>query len=144
MNLRPAQREELDINITPLIDVVFLLLIFFMISTSFVKESEVELTLPQAAEELRDEPLDRIEIAVDKHGRYFINGTALPDDRLATLRQALDAASKAFDGEPTLIISADEAATHQSVIDVMDVARQLGLYRVTFPTRIRDEAGGAD
>ena len=65
MNFRPGQEQEVDVNLTPLIDVVFLLLIFFMVSTTFIRESEIDLTLPEASEELRDAPLDKIEIAVD-------------------------------------------------------------------------------
>jgi biopolymer transport protein ExbD len=114
MNLRSVRDEGIDINLTPLIDVVFLLLIFFMVSTTFVHESEIELTLPEASEEIRQEAVDKIEIAIDNQG-------ARP--------QGVD---------PIVIISADAQASHQMVISVMDAARQLGLYRVTFPTKVPD------
>lgn len=138
MNFKPRQEQDLDVNLTPLIDVVFLLLIFFMVSTTFVRESEIDLTLPEASEEQRDLPLDKIEIAVDKNGQYFVNGKALVNSQLDTMKAALRELATS-DGEPLVIISADAQANHQSVITVMDAARQVGLVRITFPTKIRDE-----
>ena len=137
MNFRPRREEEVDVNLTPLIDVVFLLLIFFMVSTTFIRESEIELTLPEASEQVRENPLDKIEIAIDAHGRYFVNGNALINTQLATIRQALNDVRPA-DVEPVVIISADANATHQAVVTVMDAARQVGMTRITFPTNIRD------
>ena len=138
MNFNPRHEQEVDVNITPLIDVVFLLLIFFMVSTTFVRESEIDLTLPEASAELRDEPIDKIEIAVDKKGQYFVNGKALINSQLETMKAALRE-HNTTDGDPLVIISADAEASHQSVITVMDAARQVGLVRVTFPTQIRPE-----
>ena len=140
MNFRPPRNRDIDINITPLIDVVFLLLIFFMVSTTFVKQSEIDLTLPEASAELRDDPIDKIEIAITRKGDIFVNDQALVNSQLATVRQALKAARPDGGAEPVVIISADAEATHQIVIDVMDAARQAGLYRITFPTRLRDAA----
>ena len=136
MNFRPAKEPDIDINLTPLIDVVFLLLIFFMVSTTFIKESKIDLTLPEASQELRDEPLDKIEVAIDRNGDIYVNDQALVNSQLATIRHAL-ADVDTSDGEPVLIINADAAASHQAVVDVMDAARQVGLLRITFPTRIR-------
>lgn len=141
MNFKPGQEQEVDVNITPLIDVVFLLLIFFMVSTTFVRESEIDLTLPEASEELRDEPVDKIDIAVDKNGQYFVNGKALINSQLATMKAALRK-EITTDGDPLVIISADAEANHQAVITVMDAARQVGLVRITFPTKIREEEQG--
>ena len=138
MNFRPRQEPEIEVNLTPLIDVVFLLLIFFMVSTTFVRESEIDLTLPEASAEVRDEPIDKIDIAVDKEGQYFVNGKALVNNQLETLKRAL-AEIKTTDGDPLVVINADADASHQSVITVMDAARQTGLIRITFPTRIREE-----
>lgn len=138
MNFRPRREEEVDVNLTPLIDVVFLLLIFFMVSTTFIRESEIELTLPEASAEAREEAVDKIEIAIDKDGRFFVNGNALINTQLATIRQALNEA-KSDGGDPIVIISADAAATHQSVVTVMDAARLVGLTRITFPTKIHEE-----
>lgn len=138
MNFRPRREEEVDVNLTPLIDVVFLLLIFFMVSTTFIRESEIELTLPEASAEARNQPDDKIDIAIDRNGRFFVNGNALINTQLTTIRQALNDA-KPDDGDPIVIISADAAATHQSVVTVMDAARQAGLTRITFPTKIHEE-----
>lgn len=138
MNFGPRREEEVEVNLTPLIDVVFLLLIFFMVSTTFVRESEIELTLPEASEEVRENPLDTIDVAIDAGGRYFVNGNALINTQLATIRQALNEARPA-DAEPVVIISADANASHQAVVTVMDAARQVGLTRITFPTRLREE-----
>ena len=138
MNFRPQREEEVDVNLTPLIDVVFLLLIFFMVSTSFIRESEIELTLPEASAEVREDPIDVIEVAIDAKGRFFVNGNALINTQLDTVRQALNDVRPA-DAEPVVIISADAAATHQTVITVMDAARQVGLNRITFPTKISED-----
>ena len=73
MKFRSTRRPVVDVNLTPLIDVVFLLLIFFMVSTTFVKESQIDLTLPQASAEVRDDPIERVEIAVSQDGTIYIN-----------------------------------------------------------------------
>ena len=138
MNFRPRGEEEVDVNLTPLIDVVFLLLIFFMVSTTFVRESEIELTLPEASAEVRENPADVIDIAIDGSGRFFVNGNALINTQLETVKRALSAVRPA-DAEPVVIISADAKASHQSVVTVMDAARQVGLTRITFPTINRDQ-----
>ena len=131
MNLRPKRQEEPDLNITPLIDVVFLLLIFFMVSTTFDRELELKIQLPEASGETKQVEQKNIEITVDAQGRYFINKQQVVNTQLETLKAAL----KKTAGDQTdvpLIISADGQAPHQSVIRVMDVARQLGLVQITF------------
>lgn len=138
MNFRPRGEEEVDVNLTPLIDVVFLLLIFFMVSTTFVRESEIELTLPEASADVRENPVDVIDVAIDGSGRFFVNGNALINTQLETVKQALSDVRPA-DVEPVVIISADAKASHQSVVTVMDAARQIGLTRITFPTINRDQ-----
>lgn len=136
MNFRAPRGEDFELNVTPLIDVVLVLLIFYMVSTTFVSESKMELTLPQASKEVPSEPADKIDIAIDHQGNVFVNNQALLNTQLNTLRRALSAAHKGA-GEPVVIISADAAASYQAVIDVMDAARQAGLYKITFPTRVR-------
>ena len=138
MNFRPTNEQDVDINLTPLIDVVFLLLIFFMVSTTFIKESEIDLTLPQASEELREDPLDKIEVSIDREGNVFVNEMALINSKLITIRQAL-LDVRTDDGDPVVIIRADAQTSHQTVVDVMDAARQSNLYRITFPTRLREQ-----
>jgi biopolymer transport protein ExbD len=142
VNFKPRRSRdvETDINITSLVDVVFLLLIFFMVSTTFVKKSEIDLTLPQASAELRDDPVDTIAIAITRGGDVFVNDRALVNAQVATIRQALQDVAPAAGTEPVVVISADAGTPYQVVVDVMDAARQIGLYRITFPTRVRAEA----
>lgn len=139
MNFRSGRKpDEPDVNILPLIDVVFLLLIFFMVTTTFERESEISITLPEASREEIKPELDVIEIAIDKDGRVFINERELPDAQLDTIRNALSAHVDDADRLP-VIINADAEATHQSVIRVMDAARQVGLRQITFATRLLPE-----
>ena len=134
MNLRPQRHDDVDLNITPLIDVVFLLLIFFMVSTTFEKESEINITLPEASEEYTESQFDKVEISIDAEGRLFVNEQALVNSQLDTIREAIRSAL--FDLEdPQIIISADAKATHQLVVRVMDAARQLDLVKITFATQ---------
>ena len=139
MNLKPNRNEELDVNITPLIDVVFLLLIFFMVSTTFERESEIDVTLPEAT---IDAPLaanDIIEITINSQGIYYINGKRVVNTQLETLKQAL---LKVADGreDPPIVISADANSSHQSVVTVMDAARQLGFIHLSFATAQIEES----
>lgn len=133
MNFRPRQREDIEVNVTSLIDVVLLLLIFFMVSTRFVEESKIELVLPSASSHPVDSEPDAIEIVIDSRGQCFVNGKALVNSRQETLVQALtDAKGRARD--PMVVISADRSTDFQRAVDAMDAARKVGLFRVTFPT----------
>ncbi|MDZ7737027.1 MAG: biopolymer transporter ExbD [Gammaproteobacteria bacterium] len=137
MNFRSRRTEDPDLNILPLIDVVFLLLIFFMVTTTFERESEISITLPEASREQVKSQDESIEISIDKQGRVFVNEQALANSQQSTIREALDAATSAIDNEsPAVIINADAETAHQTVIKVMDAARQLGLRKVTFATRV--------
>ncbi len=134
MNLRPHRKEDPDLNLTPLIDVVFLLLIFFMVSTTFDREAELKIQLPEAAGEQRQEPTDPVEITIDAQGRYFVNRQEVLNRKLDTLKQAIDKAVAGRE-EPPLVISADRQTPHESVIRAMDAASQLGLVHITFVTK---------
>ena len=131
-------REELSINITPLIDVVFLLLIFFMITTTFNRENRLQLTLPKTQIELMKIQPAQIEIVVAKDGKYTVNGRGLLDRRTETLRQVLELESQGDLNIPVLLI-ADAEATHQSVITVMDVVGQSGYFRLNIATQRPEE-----
>ncbi len=136
MNFKTRRQDDIEVNITSLIDVVLLLLIFFMVSTRFVDESKIDLQLPSASEHpVASEP-DAIEIVIDKRGQFFINGKALVNGQIATLQQALQEI-KAQTKDPMVIISADRETAFQAAVDAMDAARAVGLYRVTFPTARR-------
>ncbi|MCH8080134.1 MAG: biopolymer transporter ExbD [Proteobacteria bacterium] len=138
MNFQPKPREELELDITPLIDVVFLLLIFFMVSTTFEHDSELNITLPKASKEIAQAKPDAINVAIDGQSRIFINEKELLNSQISTIKKALyDIASDL--GDAPLIISADEETPYQVVIRTMDAARQLGLVRITFATRIDED-----
>ncbi len=135
MNLRPKPQEPADINLTPLIDVVFLLLIFFMVSTTFNRDSELSIELPSASAQAQPRQPESIEVAIDAQGRFYVNGRQLLNTQSKTLRQALRTA--AGDNEsPPVIISADAKTPHQAVVQIMDAARELGFVRLTFATRL--------
>jgi biopolymer transport protein ExbD len=132
VNLRSRRRQNLDINLTPLIDVVFLLLIFFMVSTTFEKETRIEVELPQA-ETVTDkpEPEDSLEILIDPSGRYFVNDREVLSTEPATLKGAVTEAVAGRIDLPVMI-KADGQAPYQSVITAMDVLTQIGLTRMSF------------
>ncbi|AKE52066.1 ExbD/TolR family protein [Kangiella geojedonensis] len=127
------KKEDVQINLTPLIDVVFLLLIFFMVSTSFKKETKVSLTLPEANGEALESPSDSIEVTVSKTGEVFVNGNGLVNRDVGTIKEALKQSST--DHQTPVIISADAAAPYQAVITVMDAAGQAGFNNLTLPTQ---------
>ena len=139
MNLRPVPREPTDINLTPLIDVVFLLLIFFMVSTTFDRDSELSIELPAAAAEVQKRRPDAIEVAIDVQGRFYVNGRPLLNTQSKSLRQALRNAAGESESPP-IIISADAKTPHQAVVQIMDAARELGFVRLTFATRLVPES----
>ncbi|GAB4357493.1 MAG: biopolymer transporter ExbD [Gammaproteobacteria bacterium] len=134
MNLRPPRREDPDLNMTPLIDVVFLLLIFFMVSTTFDRETELKIQLPEAAGEERQEAKAPIEIVIDAQGRYFVNRQEVLNKKLETLKTALSKVA-GDRKDPPLVISADRMTPHEAVIRAMDAASQLGLVHITFVTK---------
>ncbi len=134
MNLHPSRREAPDINLTPLIDVVFLLLIFFMVSTTFRKESDLRVDLPEASQQqpIEDQQTP-LEVMVDAVGGYRVNGRPLLNNQPDTLKRALTAAA-ASDREQTFIIRADANTPHQAVVTVMDIAGQMGFRRLAIAT----------
>lgn len=139
MNLRPHHRsEEPDINLTPLIDVVFLLLIFFMVSTTFNKQSELSIELPEASGEPREIETTPVEISIGRDGQYAVNGEELVRNDLDTLKRAIRQVVKGRENPP-LVIIADGKTTHQSVVTAMDAVRQLDITHITFATKIPTE-----
>ncbi|MGD8484284.1 MAG: biopolymer transporter ExbD [Thioalkalispiraceae bacterium] len=134
MLLRHKRNNEPDLNLTPLIDVVFLLLIFFMVSTTFEKESEISIELPDATGKAIEKEPFSIEVSIDAQGRYFVNQRRVKDTSIVTLKQAVSQV-RGDHKDPQYIISADKNTPHQAVVKAMDAARQLGLYRLTFATK---------
>lgn len=144
MNLRPRRSEDPEVNLTPLIDVVFLLLVFFMVSTTFVREGELDIVLPEADIEAAPEQERALEVTVDAEGRYFVNERELVDDSAATLREAIQR-MVADEREIPVTIRADANTTHQAVVRVMDVAGQMGFSRIQVVTAEEepDASGGS-
>ena len=133
MKFRRKQTEELELNLTPLIDVVFLLLIFFMVSTTFQKESEISLQLPKASEDPVEAPPEQYEVVINAAGNFFINDTELVRADIETLRQALFDLTGGQRDVP-ITIRADAQTPHQAVVTAMDAAAQLGLSRMSIAT----------
>ncbi|MEN8170965.1 MAG: biopolymer transporter ExbD [Pseudomonadota bacterium] len=133
MQLQGKRREEPDVNLTPLIDVVFLLLIFFMVSTTFERETEISIELPEASGKQVESDRQLVEISIDEKGRYFVNKEEVVNIQIETLKHAI---KKAAGGEakPRILLSADKMTPHQSVITAMDAARQLGFVNLIFAT----------
>ena len=132
--LRTKRDRDLEVNITPLIDVVFLLLIFFMVSTTFQRESEITIELPESSGEVAESEKKVIEISIDNQGNYFVNQRRVKDTDIKTLKQAITLIRGDLK-EPKLIISADKMTPHQAVVRAMDAARQLGMVNLTFATK---------
>ncbi len=132
LNLRP--RTQPEVNMTSLIDVVFLLLIFFMVSTSFVKQSKITISLPEVESQLIVEAVpEQIDIMITETGTILINGRELINNRAETIRNALQKTSNG-DNTLSLTISADANAKHQHVVTAMDVAGRLGFKRINIAT----------
>ena len=134
MNFRHRPREEPEINLIPFIDVLLVVLIFLMLSTTYSKFTELQVKLPVAdTEQQRDYPREVI-VAVSADGRYAINKTTLEGRSVEALAAGLQDAAKAGK-DSVVIISADATAAHQSVITVMEAARRVGLTQITFATQ---------
>ena len=134
MRLSLRGRTQPEVNLTSLIDVVLLLLIFFMVSTSFVKQSQIAISLPQAENSaVVEEVPERIDIMISETGTYLVNGRELINGRPETIRNALQ---KVSGGDHTLplTISADANAKHQHVVTAMDVAGRLGFVKISIAT----------
>ena len=140
MNFRPRTKEEPEINLIPFIDVLLVILIFLMLTTTYSKFTELQLTLPVAdAEQQRDYPKE-IVVAVAADGRYAVNKAAVEGGGVESMARALGDAAKAG-ADSVVIISADAQAPHQAVITVMEAARRAGLSHITFATQSSASAG---
>ena len=134
MKFRRQRADEVNVNLTPLIDVVFLLLIFFMVSTSFTKETHLTIDLPEASGEALAAQPGQIEILISESGGYTINSQQLVDERLGTLKSAIRQIS-AGDTSLPMVITADAQTPHQAVVRAMDAAGQMGFVHLSITTR---------
>ncbi len=137
---RGWRRDEPEINLIPLIDLLLVIIIFLVITTTYARFAELQINLPEAQGETAKETPAQINVNVDAAGNYRINENAVAFTGVEALREAL-LRSAGGQKDPVVIISADARATHQSVIHVMDAARRAGFTRVTFVTQTSPEAG---
>ena len=139
MNFQRGRRsEELEMNLVPLIDVLLVIIIFLVVSATFSRTSELQINLPTAeANSPQDKPLV-ITVEVDAGGRYMVNGNEVQGAEVNAIASALSKAGG--DGkDPTIVINADAKSTHQSVVNVMEAARQANYTHITFATQIGSE-----
>jgi biopolymer transport protein ExbD len=140
MNFRPRQKEEPEINLIPFIDVLLVILIFLMLSTTYSKFTELQLKLPVAdADAQRDYPKEVI-VAVTNDGRYSVKGVPVTGRSVEAVADAIGEGAKAGK-DSVIIITADAMAPHQSVITVMEAARRIGMNHITFATQSTRQAG---
>jgi biopolymer transport protein ExbD len=140
MNFRPRAKEEPEINLIPFIDVLLVVLIFLMLTTTYSKFTEMQLRLPVADTEAQRDYPKEVVVAVAADGRYMVNKQAVRGRTPEALAEAIGEAAKAGK-DSVIIISADATATHQSVISVMEAARRIGLTQITFATQSSAQAG---
>jgi len=137
MNFRRGRKhEELEINLVPLIDVLLVIIIFLVVSATFSRINELQINLPTADASAPEQKPLMINVGVDAGGRYTVNDTELADRSVEAIAAALRKA--VGDGkEPTIVINADAASTHQAVVNVMEAARQAGYTHITFATQVK-------
>ncbi len=141
MNFRPRPRHEPEINLIPFIDVLLVVLIFLMLSTTYSKFTELQLRLPVAdAQAARDHPRELL-VGIGADGRYVINRTPLASRSVDAVAAALVEAAREHK-DITVIISADAASPHQAVVTVLEAARRSGLGQITFAAQTSGQAGG--
>ena len=135
MHFARHRKEELTLNLTPLIDVVFLLLIFFMVTTTFTKESRLTLELPEATGKPNSNAtVEMIEVTVSAQGEYAVNGRPLTNTKLETVKRAINEAAQSDTALP-MVITADAQAPHHAVVTVMDAAGQAGFAHLSITTQ---------
>jgi len=138
MNLRPGHKEEsVEVNLTPLIDVVFLLLIFFMVTTTFDRHARLKVSLPESSAKTTQQKEEPLVLSIDAKGNYFLNDRQIVNQQLDTLKQALQKVIGQTGQDykdVALVLRADANTPHQSVVRAMDAASQLGMTRLSIAT----------
>jgi biopolymer transport protein ExbD len=131
---RGREKEPLEINLVPLIDVMMVILIFLMITTTYSKYTELQINLPTADAARQLERVNEVTVLVSAQGQYVVNRSPVA---YRSIEQLADELKRAAGGmkEPVVVISADAAATHQAVVRVMEASRQAGLSQITFTTQ---------
>ncbi len=139
MRFKRQRSQEVGVDLTPLIDVVFLLLIFFMVSTTFTRESHLNIELPEANGETAETDVRQINVVVNAKGQYIVNDRTLVNNRRETLEQAVTGLAEGDTGLP-FVITADARTPHEYVVRAMDVAGQLGFSRLSITTERTSDA----
>ena len=140
MNLRRQRRDDVEVNLTPLIDVVFLLLIFFMVSATFTRESHLKIDLPQAdGQQGKIEKLN-VDVIIDAKGNFSVNDRPLVNNQRDTLKRAVEKVANGNHKIP-FVITADAMTPHEYVVRAMDVAGQLGFVRLSITTKRGNDNG---
>ena len=140
MNLRPTRRDEIEVNLTPLIDVVFLLLIFFMVSTTFDREAQLKVDLPESSSEPTEMPQEVLEITINLNGDFFIGEQQVINTEPETLRRAI-LQSIGDKRDLPVIVRADGRSPVQSIVTAMDVTGKLGLTQLSLATTQPSDSG---
>lgn len=138
MRFRRNRQDEISVNITPLIDVVFLLLIFFMVTTTFTRETQLQINLPDSQSIQPAEDIKPLEILINQSGEYALNDKVLIKQDVDSLKRALKEVSGELTSTP-VVITADANATHQSFIIVLDAVAQLGFTEVSITTQLEED-----
>lgn len=135
MNFRKGRREDYpEINLIPFIDILLVIVIFLAVTTTYARFAELKINLPTSSAAQTPNQPKQIEVAVSEDGRYEIDSTVVGDATIDGLAAALKKAA-GNENEPVVVINADARATHQSVVNVMEAARRVGLTRITFATQ---------
>jgi len=132
---RGREKEPLEINLVPLIDVMMVILIFLMITTTYSRYTELQINLPTADASKQPERPNEVTVVVNAQGQYVVNRSPVPFRSVEQLADELRRAAGTGAKEPMVVISADASATHQSVIRIMEASRLAGLSQITFTTQ---------
>ena len=142
MNFRPGHRDEPELNLIPFIDILLVVLIFLVLTTTYSKYTELQVNLPVADAEAQKTQPDEVLVTIARDSRIAVNGNVLANGSVGALSEALAEAGKS-DKEAIIVISADAAAPHQAVVSVMDAARRTGLGRISFTTQSSSDSRNA-
>lgn len=134
MNFQQHVIDDVEVSLTPLIDVVFLLLIFFMITTTFDRDAKIKVDLPTTENAAPVAENNSLELLIDSQGRYYVDGSEVLNTKPETLFKAMSQALDTRGDNPPLVISADANASYQSVVTAMDIAGRLGLTNFSMAT----------
>lgn len=141
MNFRAGNRDEPELNLIPFIDILLVVLIFLVLTTTYSKYSELQVNLPVADADKQQTQPNEVQVTITKDSRIAVNGSVLGNGSVGALSEALAEAARS-DKDAIIVIHADAAAPHQTVVSVMDAARRTGLARITFSTQSTGEARG--